>query len=193
MPHGNRPLFEIGPWRSPSTARLDPIRAVPPDGAFIFVAVPTLPGQPPDAGGASFYADRRSAAAVKERDGGIRRDHGAGGRRDGDRPQSGRVVGLARDAIRKHSVACDEPERGTTLEGVVRRELRRRRPGEITRHPRSKTRASTEAGGAVVRVDKPAAIERQAATADAPGEPVLEPLELGDSPVDSRRPRRRQT
>jgi len=54
-------------------------------------------------------------------------------------------------------------------------------------------RAGTESGGAVTGVCEPAAVEGQAAAADALGEPELEALELRDAVVDSRRPRGRET
>jgi len=47
--------------------------------------------------------------------------------------------------------------------------------------------------GAVTGVGEPAAVERQTSAADALGEPELEALELGDSVVDPRRPRGRET
>ena len=48
--------------------------------------------------------------------------------------------------------------------------------------------AGTEAGGAVAGVGELAAVEREAAAADALREPAFEALELGDAPVDPRAP-----
>src|SRR5690242_15208365 len=56
------------------------------------------------------------------------------------------------------------------------------------RIPEPVTGAGATAGGAVARVGEPAAIERQAAAADALGEAGLEPFELGDPLVDPLRP-----
>ena len=47
------------------------------------------------------------------------------------------------------------------------------------------TRAGPQAGGAVAGVGELTAVEREAAAADALGEPELQALELGDALVDS--------
>src|SRR5712691_9538561 len=54
-------------------------------------------------------------------------------------------------------------------------------------------RAGTEAGSAVAGVGELAAVERQAAAADALGQAELEPPELGNALVDPRAPRCRET
>ena len=51
-------------------------------------------------------------------------------------------------------------------------------------------RAGSFGGQSVGRVDQRTHVERQAATADAPAEPVAEPLEEGDLVVEPRPPRR---
>ena len=53
-------------------------------------------------------------------------------------------------------------------------------------------RARPEARGAVSRVREPAALERQAATADALGEAALEPFELADPLIDATAPAARE-
>jgi hypothetical protein len=58
--------------------------------------------------------------------------------------------------------------------------------GALVADPVASARAL--AGGAVVGVGEAAAIEREAAAADALGQPRLEPLELGDALVDPLRP-----
>ena len=49
-------------------------------------------------------------------------------------------------------------------------------------------RSGAEAGSAISRVGEFAAAERQAAAADAAGEPLSQALQLGDAPVDASRP-----
>jgi hypothetical protein len=53
-------------------------------------------------------------------------------------------------------------------------------------------RAGTESSGAVARIRELAAVEREAAAADALGEAEPQALELGDTLVDSRRPSGRE-
>src|SRR5262245_8067117 len=55
------------------------------------------------------------------------------------------------------------------------------------------TRAGTQPRGAVVRIGELAAVERQAAAADAFAEPGLQPLQFGNSCIDPGRPGARQT
>src|SRR5262245_10080277 len=57
-------------------------------------------------------------------------------------------------------------------------------------HP--EPRAGPGAGRPVVRVREPAAVQRQAAAADALGQPDLQALQLGDPVVDARAPAARQ-
>lgn len=52
--------------------------------------------------------------------------------------------------------------------------------------------AGAGAGGAVGRIEERAALERQAAAADAPGQTVAQRLEIGDAPVQRAAPGLRQ-
>src|SRR5919106_2607905 len=54
-------------------------------------------------------------------------------------------------------------------------------------------RPRAKAGCLVAGVGKPASVEREAAAPDAFGEPELEAFELGDAPIDPRRPRPGET
>jgi hypothetical protein len=70
------------------------------------------------------------------------------------------------------------------------------RPCQVPALPRPAApvaRAGAEAGRPVAGIGELAAFDREAATADAFGEPELEALELGDALIDPRCPRARET
>ena len=121
--------------------------------------------------------------------------------RRGDRADAGRAgcAGPVRDSAgnpapyRGAGARRPQPEDGPRRGGGCRGRLASRSPpsgGWPVSDPVA--RARSQAGGAVAGVGELAAVEREAAAADAFGQAALEALELGDARVDPRRPRGRE-